>query len=118
VVAGGRPSSVSPWAADHVGTTTGPALLAAVEAVVDAESSPHADVAAAEVEARLGLIGVEASAQRRAGGLRVVVRVPVELDAKQRETLGVQVAAALRHFDTWVEVIDVSIISDEEERAP
>ena len=109
VVAGGPVADpFAAWTTSTVDGADGPGLLAAVEEAAAGDLAAHARVAAEEVERRLGRSG-SVRARRHGDSVAVTVQPPVDLDARAREGLGIQVAAAVRRFDQWTAVIDVAV---------
>ena len=97
------------WEAAAVAGDDADALLAALTGAATGDLPAHAAVAAEEVTQRLGRAPVAVSARRHSNGVVVAVEPPEDLDRARRETLGIQVAAAVRRFDRWVGIIDVDI---------
>lgn len=97
------------WATASVPGQDTEALLAAVDDAAERELPAHAAAAAEEARLRLGVDDVHATARRHGNGVTVSVHPPMALDDRRRETLGIQVAAAVRRVDRYTGVIDVAI---------
>jgi hypothetical protein len=109
VVAGRGDDPFATWEASAVEGADPAELLSALTDAAEGELPAHAAVAAREVASRLGTEPVRADARRHANGVVVTVTPSVALEPAARETLGIQVAAAVRRFDRWIGIIDVNV---------
>lgn len=113
LVVAGAPGEFEPWA---TATTTVSDVAATVEAAAGSNLPEHATVARNEAARLLGEEAhPEARAHREGSRLLVTVAVQTPIDDQRRESLAVRVAGEVRKIDRYSGIVDVRVVTTEDD---